>query len=406
VTGTSRPARRITPPDWLRDPGIRRLLEALGTARFVGGAVRDTVLGRPIGDLDLATPLPPGEVVAKLTAAGIRSVPTGIAHGTVTAILAHRPIEITTLRRDVETDGRHAVVAFTTDWAADAARRDFTLNALYLDAEGGIWDPVGGLPDLEAGLVRFVGDPATRLAEDVLRLLRFYRFQALYGRQRPDPVARAACAAQADRLDTLAGERVQAEFLRLLEAADPVPVLHAMIADGVLGRLLPPPANLGRLARLLALEPIGDPLRRLAALLPDGMAPAVADRLKLSNADRDRLAALTGGAEKPDLLADDRTQRRVLRRLGPALYRDLVLLAAAGTSRPMPVRHLLDLADAWRPKTLPIGGSDALALGLEPGPAIGNLLAAVEAWWIDGDFSADRTACLEHLRTLVAGVKT
>jgi len=403
-TGPAQPARRIAPPPWLAQPAIHTLLSLLGDARFVGGAVRDTLLNRPVGDLDLATPLPPQEVLERLTAHGIRGVPTGLEHGTVTALLAGHSIEITTLRRDVETDGRHAVVAFTSDWAADARRRDFTLNALYLDVAGDVWDPVGGLADLAAGRIRFIGDPAARLEEDVLRVLRFYRFQAHYGRTRPDPAARAACAAHADRLDRLSGERVRGELLKLLTADDPVPVLHAMEADGVLRRLLPMPVNPQRLARLLPLEPYGDGLRRLAALLPSGSHEPVADRLKLSTADRDRLARLTGGVAPPALDADERAQRHALYHLGTPLYRDLILLAAAGTPRETPVTTLLALADAWHPPALPVGGADVLAAGIPAGPAVGRLLAALENWWIDGDFKADRAACLAKLHALATQI--
>src|SRR6185437_3989474 len=227
---------RIARPAWVDDAGTRAVLAALGaeggTARFVGGCVRDTLLGRPIGDIDIATPLTPDRVLARLKAAGIKAVPTGLVHGTVTAVTPQRHLEITTLRRDVETDGRHARIAFTADWAADAARRDFTMNALYLDADGNLFDPMGGLADLRAGRVRFVGDAATRIREDVLRLLRFYRFHAQLGRGTADPTARAACHALAALLPSLSGERIAAETLKLLAAADPIPTLALMAEDG------------------------------------------------------------------------------------------------------------------------------------------------------------------------------
>jgi len=384
------PIRRIAPPDWLVDPALTALLDALGEGRFVGGVVRDTLLGLPPGDLDLATPLLPAEVIARLTRAGVRTVPTGIAHGTVTAVLAGgRPVEITTLRRDVETDGRHATVAFTVDWAADAARRDFTMNALYLDRTGGIWDPMQGLDDCEAGRVRFVGAPLRRIDEDVLRIPRFYRFQARYGRVPADPVARAACRARAARIDGLAGERLQTETRKLFTAEDPTPTVRLMIEDGVLGAYLPAPFHVDRLAALIEIEPKADWIRRLAAMLDDGATAA--ERLRLSNADRDRLVALTG----PNLVdpgAGAKAQRRMLYRLGMPLYRDFALLGGAG--------QLLTIADAWQNPTLPVGGADVRTLGIPAGPAVGVLLKQLEAWWIETDFQADRAACLARLGAL------
>lgn len=397
---TDAPACRIAPPDWLRQPALTALLDALGDGRFVGGVVRDTVLGLPPGDLDLATPLEPAKVLFRLGQAGIRTVPTGLSHGTITAILADgTPVEVTTLRRDVETDGRHATVAFTRDWAADAARRDFTLNALYLDRTGGLWDPVGGIGDCRAGRIRFVGAPLQRIDEDVLRILRFYRFQARYGREPADAAARAACRQRADRIDRLAGERLQTETRKLLAAADPTPTVRLMIEDGILAAYLPGPFHPDCLAALVGIEPPIDPLRRLAALLDAGTGPAVAERLRLSTADRDRLAALTG-PNPVELAADDRAQRVTLHRWGPALYRDFMLLAAAARGMPERVAPLLAVAARWDSPSLPIGGRDVQALGLPPGPAVGRLLGQVEDWWIAGDFQADHAACLERLRLL------
>jgi poly(A) polymerase len=386
-------AGRIT-PDWLRRPALAALLDALGEARFVGGVVRDTLLGLPPGDLDLATPIEPTETMARLAAAGIRTVPTGLSHGTVTAILADgTPVEITTLRRDVETDGRRAVVAFTDDWTEDAARRDFTLNALYLDRDG--------VEDCREGRIRFVGEPLRRIDEDVLRILRFYRFEARYGRTPADPAARAACRQRAARISGLAGERLQTETLKLLAARDPVPTVRLMIEDGVLAAYLPGPFDADRLAALATLEPKADPIRRLAALLGAGTGLAAAERLRLSTADRDRLAALTG-PNPVDLAADDRAQRVTLHKIGRAPYRDFVLLAAT-LGQPDQAARLLALAAAWGSPSLPIAGRDIRALGVPAGPEVGRLLSEVEAWWIAGDFQADRTACLERLKA-VAGL--
>ena len=400
---------RIARPAWVDDAGTRAVLAALeaegGTARFVGGCVRDTLLGRPIGDIDIATPLTPDRVLARLKAAGIKAVPTGLVHGTVTAVTPQRHLEITTLRRDVETDGRHARVAFTADWAADAARRDFTMNALYLDAGGNLFDPMGGLADLRAGRVRFVGDAATRIREDVLRLLRFYRFHAQLGRGTADPTARAACHALAALLPSLSGERIAAETLKLLAAADPIPTLALMAEDGVLAAFLPEARHINRLAALVAFKAAGDPLRRLAALLAgDGVtASAVADRLRLSGDDRLRLVALLAPPWPVDLASDDRAQRRALYRLGPVLYRDLVLLRAAETGAGGRVAALLALADTWPLPQFPLKGRDVTALGVPPGPAIGRLLADVETWWEEGDFSAARDACLGELARRARG---
>ncbi len=331
------PIEPIAPQPWMTDPATRRVIAALGAGgavvRFVGGCVRDALLGRAIGDIDIATPDPPERVLELLEAAKIKSVPTGLQHGTITAVVPPRHFEITTLRRDVETFGRHARVAFTDDWAADAARRDLTMNALFLDPDGAVLDPVGGLADLRAGRVRFVGDPETRIREDVLRLLRFYRFYAHYGREAADPAARQACRALAPLLPGLSGERVAAELLKLLKAKDPLPVLSLMAEDGVLAVILPEARRRDRLAGLIPIENEIDALRRLAALLAvDGSAAtAVADRLRLSNAERDRLVLLSVSPSEIALAGDETVQRRALRKFGVEAYRDLVLLRAAET---------------------------------------------------------------------------
>ena len=392
--------RTIKPRPWMRDVATRRVMRALtapeGKPRFVGGAVRDTLLGRPPREIDIATPLKPEAVLARLTAAGIRAIPTGITHGTVTAATAKQIFEITTLRRDIETDGRHARVAFDADWAADAQRRDFTMNALSLDTRGRLYDYVGGFADLKAGRVRFVGDPATRIREDVLRLLRYYRFFAHYGKGAGNRGARAACRAAARLLPTLSAERVAAETLKLLAAPDPLPALRMMQADGVLKVLLPEAGGLARLRRLVAFESEIDPLRRLAALIARDAA-AVAERFKLSGMQRDRLLAML--AKPVTALDGDRTaRRRAIYRWGPALYADRVLLAAAAQNRPRAVRELLRLAKSWKPPRFPLRGRDLLAAGIAPGPQVGTLLAALEAWWIKGDFRASVAQCRVELR--------
>ena len=302
-----------------------------------------------------------------------------------------RHFEITTLRRDVETFGRHARVVFTTDWREDAARRDFTMNALYLDDEGGVYDYVGGLADLRAGRVRFVGEAEQRIREDVLRLLRFYRFFAHYGRGSADDEARAAARALAHLLPNLSAERVAAELRKLLTARDPVPTLELMREDGVLAVVLPEAGSLGRLAALVRIEGTPDPIRRLGAL---GAADA-ARRLKLKTAECNRLAAMAAPPWPVALDAPEAAQRRALYHLGAPLYRDLVLLAAA--ERGGDARPLLALAEAWRKPRFPLRGGDVTALGVASGPEVGRLLADVEAWWEAGDFRASRKDCLAEL---------
>jgi poly(A) polymerase len=394
------PIERIAVQPWMIEEPTSAVLVALGaqgaTVRFVGGCVRDALLARPIGDIDIATPDRPETVLTLLAAAGIKSVPTGIDHGTVTAIVKPRHFEITSLRRDVENFGRHARIAFTDDWAEDAARRDFTMNALFLDADGNVFDPVAGLPDLRAGRVRFVGEAEARIREDVLRLLRFYRFHAHYGRGRADEAARLACRKLADLLPGLSGERIAAELLKLLSAPDPLPTIDLMTEDGVLAVLLP---EARRRAGLLPLEPEGDSLRRLSALLVSelGAVEAVATRLRLPNAARDRLALLAAPPWPVELGGDEQVQRRALHHLGLDAYRDLVLLRAAETGAGDTARALLAAAPGRVPPRFPLRGSDVTRLGVPPGPVVGELLAAIEDWWEAGDFRADRKACLARL---------
>ncbi|HWA45288.1 MAG TPA: CCA tRNA nucleotidyltransferase, partial [Hypericibacter adhaerens] len=288
--------RRLPLQPWMIDARTQAVIAALradgAELRFVGGCVRDAVLGRAIKDIDLATPDPPETVIALLKRAGLKAVPTGIEHGTVTAVVEKQPFEVTTLRRDVETDGRHAKVEFTDDWRADAARRDLTFNAMSLSPDGTLHDYFGGFDDLQAGRVRFVGDAATRIEEDVLRLLRFFRFYAHYGKPPPDAVALEACRRMAPRLPDLSGERIQAETLKLLAASDPAPVVALTQNDGVLEHWLPEARSVARLAALVRIENgLGrepDPLLRLAALIEGGpeIARGLAWRLRLSNADR------------------------------------------------------------------------------------------------------------------------
>lgn len=414
----------------LAAPGVRRVLDSLtrpaatgGTAvpaRFVGGCVRDLLLGVAADDIDIATPLPPDEVMRRLAADGIRVIPTGIAHGTVTAVpTADEPVEITTLRRDVETFGRQARVAYTDDWLADAARRDFTFNALSLGPAGDLHDPFGGEADLAAGRVRFIGDARARIGEDVLRLLRYFRFLARFGRGGPDAATLAVCRDMAPSLRTLSGERVRMEVLKILGGPRPAWVWGLMVDTGVIQAVLPRLSDVPRLAALCrvaeqAPEAGDDPLPRLAALLPPPVDPAtvaaVAASLRLSNAERERLRHLAAPTLAVHAGLPPAARRVALYRLGAGLYRDLLLLSLAGEVvegggadlRDLPL--LLDEAVAWVAPVFPLRGADLLAAGLPPGPVVGRVLAAVEQWWQDHDFQPARAACLEEAIRRRAGM--
>ena len=415
------PVTHISPQPWMTAPATATVMAALNAgeetgrvALFVGGCVRDSLLGRAVGDIDIATVLAPHEVSERLHDAGLKVVPTGLAHGTITAVVEAQHIEITTLRVDVDTDGRRANVAFTDDWVADAERRDFTVNALFADSSGAIFDPVGGLADLKAGRIRFVGDAEQRIREDVLRLLRFFRFYAQFGTPPPDREAIAACAKLANLLPTLSGERVAAETLKLLAAADPATTLTLMSANGVLRHFLPEAKEIDRLAALVTVDGIvdrGDPLRRLAVgLNVDAVgADAIAVRLRLSNADRDRLRDLVVADHCLDRDMSAQARRVALYRFGADLWRDRVLIdwaeeIALGAPQDRRVtdgwRELYNLPGEWTPPAFPLQGHDVLALGVAAGPAVGRHLAEVEDWWIAGDFAAGREACLAKLREL------
>jgi len=394
----------------MRAPATEAVIAALTAGgrevRFVGGCVRDALLGRAVTDIDIATPDEPPRVIELLEAAGLKAVPTGIDHGTVTAVALHQPFEITTLRHDVETYGRRAKVAFTDDWVADAARRDFTFNAMSCAPDGRLYDPFGGAADLGARRVRFVGEAEARIREDVLRLLRFFRFYAHYGAPPPDPEALAATRRLAHLLPGLSGERVAAETLKLLAAPDPAPVLALMGEAGVLAHFLPEARNLRRLARLTAIETARglkpSPPRRLAAVLAGGERAArdVTRRLRLSNALSERiLRALAEPAPRPAL--DEKARRALRYDLSAEAFRDRAFLAwAAEETAPEndPAwGALVALAD-WEPPRFPIRAQDALELGAEPGPALGELMREMERWWIEGDLAADRAGCLAELR--------
>jgi len=394
--------------DWMGAPSTRAVLDALGgEARFVGGAIRDALLDKPIGDIDIATPLSPEVVMKRLQAAGLGAVPTGIEHGTVTAISSGKPFEVTSLRRDVSTDGRRAVVRFTTDWKEDSSRRDFTFNALYASADGEIFDYHNGIADLEAGRVRFIGDATQRIREDFLRILRLFRFHAWYGKGEIDAQALHAAAAEKAGLAKLSGERIQKEMLKLLEAENPVVVLRAMAASGILSEVLPGNLNIARLERLVAIEANAffapDPLLRLAALLNDGVPP-LAERWKLSNADRERLEDVVAAREKIVSYLSIREVRKLLYRLGAQRFKDRVSLRwaeDAKASSAIQWRALLALADAWQPPKFPLDGGNVMAAGVPQGPLVGRILAEVEEWWIESDFLDDEFSLAERLKAVV-----
>lgn len=399
---------RLTDQPWLTAPSTRAVMAALeavggpGCARFVGGCVRNALIGQPVADIDIATTLRPDETARAIRAAGLKAVPTGMAHGTVTAVAERKPFEITTLRRDVSTDGRRATVAFTDDWAEDAARRDFRLNALYADAEGQVFDPTGeGVADARAGRIIFVGDPETRIREDFLRILRFFRFHAWYGRGEPDAAALAACRALAPGMTRLSAERVSSELMKLLSAPDPRAAMAAMAEAGVLAQILPE----GRLAPLFdaAVGQGSDPVVRLMMLLPpdEAVVTGAAIRLRLPNATRDRLAFAALAVPAVSLLMSDREARAVLYRHGAPAFSDAVRRRwAEAPDRTADARRLLALAEAWTPPRLPVGGRDLARLGVEPGPDTGRLLKAFEEGWIADDFPTHGHA--ERLAALVS----
>jgi poly(A) polymerase len=395
---------------WMHAAETRAVMDALGDARFVGGVVRNALMGRPVSDIDIATPSTPDEVTKKLEAAKLRAIPTGLEHGTVTALVNGKTYEVTTLRRDVSTDGRRAVVAFTTDWKEDSQRRDFTINALYANAEGEIFDYDNGIADLQAGRVRFIGDAVASIREDFLRILRLFRFHAWYGKGEIDADALRASAAEKAGLVKLSGERIQKEVLKLLEADNSVAMLRVMAASGILSEILPGDLQIVRLERLVAIDSNNfftpDPLLRLAALLPDDAktASAIADRLKLSNAYRERLEDLAGGREKVVSYLSIREVRKLLYRIGIARFKDRVMLRWAEdekASNAIQWRAMLAMADAWVRPVFPLDGGNVMAAGVPQGPLIGKILNEVEEWWIDSDFIEDEFSLAERMKAVV-----
>jgi len=378
---------------WLKRPETARVFAALSgdriETRAVGGAVRNTLLGLPVTEVDLATTAVPDTVMARARKAGLKAIPTGIAHGTVTVVADGTPFEVTTLRRDVETYGRHAKVAFTEDWEEDARRRDFTLNALYADAEGALYDPLGGYADLVAGRVRFIGDAEARIAEDYLRILRFFRFNAYYGKGPLDAAGLSACVKQRGGLAQLSAERVCAELKRILVAPQARAAVEALFDYGLLTDILGGAPRLGRFAHLIDIETAlsreANAVLRLAALavFVAEDAPRLAARFKLSNAER--------GAAK-----------RLLYRLGPDRFPLQVLLtwaARGAVADDSDWQRALSLPERWQAPSFPVHGPDLAPFNLE-GAALGAMLHALEQHWIDGGFAADREQLLAHAAKL------
>ncbi|PCK88540.1 CCA tRNA nucleotidyltransferase [Rhizobium sophoriradicis] len=409
---------------WFRDPALGRILALLnddagadnGEARVVGGAVRNSLMGLPVSDIDIATTLTPEIVIERAMAAGIKAVPTGLQHGTVTLVIDGKPFEVTTLRTDVETDGRHAKVAFSTDWKADAERRDLTINALYADARGEVVDLVGGLADIETRNIRFIGDAAKRIAEDHLRILRFFRFFAYYGSGRPDAEGLRACAAARSKLKTLSAERVWSELRKLLGAADPGRALLWMRQVAVLTEILPESERWGidAIPSLVATEKaLGwapDPLLRLAAIVPPDAArlEALAARLKLSNAEAATLKAWAMTAPVNDEMSSAAFEQLLYRNGADGIMTRLKLALGVARgkaegdlgemARSARLSKLLDRAMKWKKPQFPVSGADVIAAGIPSGPRVGELLGSLENQWVDENFASDRAALLARLR--------
>ncbi len=379
-----------------------------GEAQFVGGCVRDAILNRATTDIDIATVWTPDVVIARLEAAKIKAIPTGLQHGTITAVQDGKPFEITTLRRDLETDGRHAEVAFTDKWREDAARRDLTMNALYATVRGEVTDFFGGLEDAKNGVIRFIGDAETRIQEDYLRILRLYRFYAHYAKAELGEKERSAVRAHVSNLSSISVERIQHEFIRLLMSDDAPVTLDMMREDGVFDVILKGIGDTALLSGLIELEGVFDgkaaPMRRLAALcqLDSDVAKDIGTYLKLSNHDAELLITLCDGRDHYSDGLSDQEMRVLIYRHGVDHVRSWVLLdsAAIGLTRE-DIAATYDMVTRTRLPDLPICGEDVIKKGVKKGPNVGKALAAVEQWWVESDFEQGRTACLKKLSEVV-----
>jgi tRNA nucleotidyltransferase/poly(A) polymerase len=400
--------------DWFRAPAVRRIFAILeeegDEARIIGGAVRDALMGRPLGDLDFATTAAPDVVMRRAGAAGIKAVPTGIEHGTVTLVVEGEGHQVTTLREDIETDGRRAVVRFGRDWTADARRRDFTINALSVDSHGAVHDPLGGYGDVVARRIRFIGDPDQRIAEDRLRILRLFRFHAELEAGEPDPVGMAAAIRARNGIRELSAERVAQEMRRLVVAPGAVSTVTAMQEGGILPVVLGGIGYLGSFARLVDFEKavgaasaVSLRLAGLAARVPED-AERVAARLKLANAERERMISALAAASELPAVPTERETRRLLYGFKAEAYRDGVALAAAwGGADAGDWAETYRLPERWTAPAFPLAGADVLAAGAARGPAVGEVLRTLEAWWIAEDFRPDKAALRARLQQMVAG---
>lgn len=418
----ARPARKraaqqaITIADaaWLRDPGVRAVFSAIGAGgyeiRAVGGAVRNALLRLPVADVDFATTATPLEAKGLAEAAGLKTVPTGIDHGTITVLAFGQPFEVTTLREDVETDGRRAVVRFGRDWTRDAQRRDFTMNALYADVNGAVFDPLGGIADALAQRVRFIGDARQRIREDYLRTLRFFRFNAQHGRGALDREGLQAAGGERDGLRGLSAERVRSELLKLFAAPGAGRTLRIMMDHGFLVDLLGGPPLLNRFERTTKLETMlglsPGPMRRLAALalFVEEDAARLAIRLRLSGAERTTLALCVPRA---DFGLDQRANKARLYHLGEEAYRDVTLLAHAHSGLPLKARKWRDAHDLpqrWTAPAFPLKGGDVVGLGAPKGPIVGRVLQDLERAWIAADFKPDRDDLLQRAKAALEAV--
>ncbi len=401
-------------PKWLNQPETQTLIAAFKQTdvplRFVGGCVRDSLLGKEVHDIDAATTLPPEQVVELLEQANIKAIPTGIAHGTITAVIDKKPFEITTLRKDVATDGRHAEVEYTGDWQQDAQRRDFTMNALYLSPEGEVFDYHDGEKDARAGRVIFIGDATKRIEEDYLRILRFFRFFAHYGKSTPDKKAMEACTQAAAQIETLSAERIGHEMLKLLSAKRSHHALSFMadqnILPHVVGFNITSRAVIRRLEEMNAAFSHALPATaKLAALLLVAdqkiATEEVATRLRLSNADTQRVKNLLALQESISTSLSFPQQKRLIRKESASLFCEAVLLAWAQTDELIDTSHpyhgMLTLAQEWKPPVFPVSGDDLKALGLKEGKAIGRALAELEEAWEQDDYKMSRGELLKRI---------
>lgn len=411
---------QLPPTEWLTAPETNAVTDALtsqGTEiRFVGGCVRDALSHRDAVDIDIATPDTPETIMRLLQQSGIRALPTGLRHGTVTAVVDGKNFEITTLRIDLETDGRHAKVGFTDDWLEDAKRRDFTFNALSANLKGEVFDPFSGLWDLAHGQVRFIGSAHERVSEDYLRILRYFRFYGVIGRPPIDSEAIAACRAYAKNLKELSGERIRSELLKILCVPDPAEILIKMKGAEVLEEILPEAGDPGvlrvvnwletRATNIVGITP--DPIRHLGAVIGPNRPNVVliADRLKLSNREQNRLQNICTPPVNVDPDMGVLAENKALRKYGVELVQDLALLQWGGemyehtrlpSNRKNDWVQFLERTIKWVAPRFPLNGQDVLTLGIEPGPKVGQLLSLVENWWESGNYSASRQLCLNRL---------